>query len=412
MQNSSNPIPDNELQRLISLANLDLDYSNLEESFKDLTALAAKVAGTEISLINIIDSYTQWTLGSHGLAVKQTPREDTVCQYTIMDATALEVPDLSADSRFKDKFYVNGPMGLRYYHGFPLKTEQGINVGALCVLDSEVKMLSPEKVELLEIIAETIVKRLKGYKALNILQGKLKDAEASKKKVAHDIRGPLAGIIGLSEIIREQGASPNIKELMEFIELINKSSKSLLELADEILSAGNKTVLAENEFNLLVFKNKLNELYAPQAKYKNIDLEMIINPDTATVPFSRNKLLQITGNLISNAIKFTPIAGKITIQLDLVVDKEEQLLKIVVVDTGVGMETSAVNSINQGNCTSTTGTIGEKGFGFGLNLISHLVEELNGSLSVEPNPECGTTFTVVLPQPANHKAESLANTTV
>lgn len=412
MQNSMNPIPDNEFQRLISLANLDLDYTNLEEDFKDLTLLAAKIAGTEISLINIIDSYTQWTLGSHGLAVKQIPREDSVCQYTIMDSSSYEVPDLSADPRFKDKFYVDGPLALRYYHGFPLKIAQGINVGALCVMDSKVKPLSEEKVQLLEIIAETIVKRLKGSKAFHMLEEKLEASEALQSKVAHDIRGPLGGIIGLSEIILEQGETTDIKEVIELVGMINNSSKSLLELADEILLAKNQAGLAEKELNLLVFKSKLDALYTPQAKHKNIGLNVTVNPHFATIPFSRNQLLQITGNLISNAIKFTPHGGQIKVDLDLLLGDERQLLKIVVADTGVGMEGDLLNGINDGNCKSTTGTAGEKGFGIGLNVVQHLVKELKGSLSVEANADCGTTFTVVLPQPANHRAENMANTTV
>ncbi len=411
MQNSMNPIPDNEFQRLISLANLDLDYTNLEEDFKDLTLLAAKIAGTEISLINIIDSYTQWTLGSHGLAVKQIPRADSICQYTIMDSSSYEVPDLSADPRFKDKFYVDGPLSLRYYHGFPLKNAQGINVGALCVMDSKVKPLSEEKVHLLEIIAETIVKRLKGSKAFHMLEEKLHASEAIQSKVAHDIRGPLGGIIGLSEIILEQGETTDIKEVIELVGLINNSSKSLLELADEILLAKNQAGLAEKELNLLVFKSKLDALYTPQAKHKNIGLHVTVNPHFAAIPFSRNQLLQITGNLISNAIKFTPHGGQIKVDLDLILGDERQLLKIVVADTGVGMEGDLLNGINDGNCKSTAGTAGEKGFGIGLNVVQHLVKELKGSLSVEANAECGTTFTVVLPQPANHRAENMANTT-
>jgi hypothetical protein len=58
------PIPKNEMERLIGLSEFDLDYSNLEDNFKDLTKLAAKVAGTNISLINLLDSFTQWTIVS------------------------------------------------------------------------------------------------------------------------------------------------------------------------------------------------------------------------------------------------------------------------------------------------------------------------------------------------------------
>lgn len=57
--NTMNPIPENEMERLIALSKLDLDYTDLEGSLSDLTRLAAKIAGTETSLVNLIDNFTQ-----------------------------------------------------------------------------------------------------------------------------------------------------------------------------------------------------------------------------------------------------------------------------------------------------------------------------------------------------------------
>ena len=154
------PMPDNEMERLLTLSEFDLDYDNLTEGFKDLTHLAAKVAGTEISLVNLIDSFTQWSLASFGVDLKQMPREESACQYTIMSDQPFEVPDLRKDDRFHKNPIVTGPLNLRYYYGLPLQTKEGVNIGALCVLDTDLKSMTPEKVELLEIIAQNVVKRL------------------------------------------------------------------------------------------------------------------------------------------------------------------------------------------------------------------------------------------------------------
>lgn len=398
MESNLSPIPENEMQRLIWLSELDLDFSNHEENFKDLTLLAAKVTGTEISLVNIIDSFTQWSISSYGSDVKQIPRPDSVCQYTIMSEQNFEVTDLRADERFNKKFYVNGSLGLRYYYGLPLQLVKGVNIGALCVLDSNLKTLSPEKIELLEIIAQAVVKRLKSFQAYDALSAKLKESEASNKKVAHDIRGPLNGIIGLSELMTQEGESVDIKELVEIIRMINKSGKSLLELADEILSEGGQKPLRNTEFNLPLFKDKLEKLYRPQAKHKNVELMIAVDPLYAEIPFAKNKLVQITGNLISNAIKFTPDGGKIEVNLSLEIKDTEKLLNISVKDSGVGIDPEAVKNIVTGNSGTTAGTMGEKGYGFGLSLVSHLVESLNGEITVSSYPGQGTIFKVVLPQ--------------
>ncbi len=400
MQNP--PIPANELGRLLDLSELDLDYSNHKDNFKDLAKLAAKVAGTPISLVNLIDSYTQWTISDYGLSIEQMPREDSVCQYTIASTDHFEVEDLKTDVRFKDKFYVADEPHLRYYLGVPLKTTKGHNIGALCVLDTELKEIDPEKFELLQIIAEEIVNRLNAYRSISNLKSQLFEAKETKKKVAHDIRGPLGGIIGLAEIISEQGDSNKIDEVLEFIKMIHKSGRSILELADEILSEHKPKSLKSDEFNLLLFKEKLEKLYQLQARNKNITFVVNVDMASSEIPFSKNKLLQITGNLISNAMKFTSVNGKVIVDLELKASDLNNVLQIRVTDTGVGLSETAIKTILNGNASSTNGTGGEHGFGFGLALVKHLVDGLKGTINISSDPGKGATFSVDLPQPSEH----------
>ncbi|MDP2415068.1 GAF domain-containing sensor histidine kinase [Daejeonella sp.] len=392
------PIPENEYARVLNLSDFNLDYSNFQDNFKDLAKLAASVAGTPISLVNLIDSYTQWTISNYGLDLEQMPREDSVCQYTIKyDEKPFEIEDLSKDDRFKDKFYVKEDPLLRYYFGIPLVSD-GLNIGALCVLDREVKTLSPEKEELLRIIADEIVNRLKAYKAIEGLKNRVKEVQATQNKVVHDIRGPLGGIIGLTEIISEQGKENKIDEVLEFINLIHKSGKSILELADEILSAEkNKSVLIKgNEMDMQSFKEKLEKLYIPQAKSKNIQFDVNIIPRAMGIPFPKNKLLQITGNLISNAIKFTPNGGKVSVGLDMDISNSKHNLNIKVKDSGEGLSPKKIDAILNGNASSEEGTEGEKGYGFGLQLIKHLISGLNGKLNISSIPGEGSVFEVVI----------------
>jgi signal transduction histidine kinase len=394
MQNQ--PIPNNELDRLLNLSDFDVDYSNQQEIFKDLAKLAAKVAGTEISLVNLIDTYTQWTISHHGLEIDQMSRDESVCQYTIMGNEGFEVKDLSADDRFKERFYVVDEPNLRYYYGVPLENE-GVNLGALCVLDNQARNITPEKAELLKIIADEIVNRLKGIKVISNLKSKLYEANEDKKKVAHDIRGPLGGIVGLARIIAEQGHDNQIDEVLDFVNMIHKSGHSILELADEILSNNEPRTLKNDEFNLLLFKDKLEKLYAPQARNKNINFAVNISADKATTPFSKNKLLQIIGNLISNAMKFTPADGKVTVDMDIVLAETGAKLKISVSDTGIGLDQESIDKILGGKASSTAGTGGEQGYGFGLTLVKHLVESLKGTMSIHSKEGYGTRFSLSLP---------------
>lgn len=396
-----NPIPKDEFNRLLQLADYDLEYSDLEANLKDLTKLAAKVAGTNISLVNLVDSFTQWSVAGEGLPVMQMPREDSVCQYTIMGNQPFEIKDLTKDDRFKEKFYVTDDPNLKYYWGVPLKNESGFNLGALCVLDTETKFISPEKVELLEIIADEIVNRLKIIKAVALLKSEVNDAREKQKQVAHDIRGPIGGIIGLAQIIKEQGDKNRLDDVLEFIKVIQNSSKSLLDLADEILSSRDevkkKPELAPNEYNLVMLKDKLKNLYGVQAEQKKVRLTVEINEENDQMAFPKAKLLQILGNLISNAIKFTPGGGEVRVTLALFPKTPKNQLVVTVKDSGSGMREEQIDAILKGEGHTTMGTAGEKGYGFGLPLVKHLIDGMGGNLTIDSKPGSYSLFKVDLP---------------
>ncbi|OOG76568.1 histidine kinase [Algoriphagus sp. A40] len=389
------------MERLLELSELDLDFSDLEKSCAELTKLAAKVAGTSISVVNLIDSYTQWSVSSFGLDSKQSSREDSVCQYTILEENSggFEVEDLSVDLRFKDKPYVSKSPFLKYYFGIPLKINENTSLGALCVLHDDYKYLTAEKKEMLGVIAGEVVNRIKTHVEITNLNRKVQEANSIKNRIAHDIRGPIGGIIGLAEIIQIQGNGNKIEEVLEFIDLIQKSGKSLLELTDEILSsnlAGQKHP-KKSEFTLLSLKEKVLDMFGPQAITKNVVLTVQASVSMTEIPFQKTKILQILGNLISNSIKFTPAGGKVEVRLDLEIQKQEKILKLKVKDNGIGITPDKIEEILCGGTASSMGTSGEIGYGFGLNLVHQLVNKLNGRLLLKSELGQGVEFELIIP---------------
>ncbi len=394
------PVPNNEFERLLALNELELDYSDLNQSLGDLTKLAAKIAGTSISFINLIDTFTQWSVSSFGMEVSQTPREESVCQYTILEENSkgLEVPDLAADERFKDRDYVTGDPFLKYYFGVSLKIDEGLAIGSLCVMDDEYRSLSDEKKEMLEIVAEEIVTRIKTLHAISTLKKRLQESNTVKNNVAHDIRGPLGGIVGLTEIIELQGERNTLEEVLNYISLIQKSGKTVLELTDEILSRSSVVGKPkEHEFTLATLREKVIDLFGPQAMTKNVRFRVNHATEHASLPFSKNNILQILGNLISNSIKFTPAGGEVVVNLEMEVKDRFRQLLFKVKDSGVGMSKEKIDQIVNGNTASSSGTSGEKGYGFGLNLVLRLVTNLGGQISVSSEPGTGTQFELTLP---------------
>lgn len=392
-------IPANETERLASLFELDLDYTALNDVFKDLSFLAAKIIGTEISLISFIDSYTQWIVSRFGLEVYQTPIDDTLCQFTLMEEDHLEIEDLSKDQRFLSEDFIGEPMNLKYYFGIPLKSANGFNIGSLCVIDNKLHgKLSDEKIEQLKIIARQIIARINDASSIKSLQDQLRSQTDAYKKVAHDIRGPIGGIIGLADMITGDLDEFPKDELQNIIGMMGKSGQSVLDLADEILKSSLEKLNCTTEvFNLRIFKEKLDKLYQPQAFNKPINLEVEINIAFETISVKKDKLMQIVGNLISNAIKFTPNGGSIRVLLDLFLETNKKTLILEIRDSGMGISQEAIDEILEGTAESSDGTVGEKGYGFGLPMVRKLLNELNGEMNIESKIGQGSCFHIRIP---------------
>ncbi|MBO6586894.1 MAG: GAF domain-containing protein [Gracilimonas sp.] len=399
MPDTSALIPENEFERALKLSEYDIDYSEIHGKLDDLTRLAAHVAGTPISLINLLDTTTQWTVSKVGLDVLQTPREETVCQYVVLDDESLEVEDMTEDERFKDKEYVKNSPHIKYYYGVPLKTPDGHRIGAMCVMDTDEHDLTPEKESFLKIIANEVITRIEYEHKLKLMRHNVDELKEIQRKVSHDIRGPIGGIIGIAEILRDQAKGEKKEELMQLLELINKGGRSVLDLADEILSdfedQSQENQLFKNQLTLEVLQKKLEDLYKPQALNKSIDYKIVINNGHQGLTFPKHKLLQIFGNLVSNAIKFTPENGSVEVSLDI--KKPDLGLIGVIKDNGVGMSGEQIKEIMGNRGRSTKGTGQERGFGFGFKLAKHLTESINGSLLIESQKNEGTEITVNIP---------------
>jgi len=387
---------DIELQRVKSLSEFDLEYDKLQPEFENLTRLAASIAGTDISVINLIDSYTQWSISHFGMAIIQMPREESVCNYTIQQEDYLEIPRLDLDERFREKDFVTGEQKLKYYLGFPLSTTFGARIGTLCVVDKDEKYLSEEKIARLKLIAEEIVIKLQLKKELKESRKQANEAVQTRNKIVHDIRGPLNGIIGLAELALDERSTP--EETLEFMQMIQEAGTNMRELTEDILNElENSTELKNNYFTPSTFSKRLEALYAPQARYKNVKIDFHFNKEIEDFQFPRKKLLQIAGNLISNALKFTNSGGEVLVNLDIDTKIPEQKLLVEVKDSGTGITFERLEELQTGNPVSANGTNGEKGFGLGLNLVFDLVNSLNGTINISSKIREGTSIKVKIP---------------
>ena len=160
------PIPPDEKERLAALERYDILDTPPEETFDNVTVLAAHVCRTPIALMVLIDRNRQWFKARVGVHVRETPREFSFCAHTIMRRSLLIISDATRDQRFaKNPFVASGPK-YRFYAGAPLVTPDNRALGTLCVIDKVHRTLSAAQKKDLKTLSRLVMKELELRRSL------------------------------------------------------------------------------------------------------------------------------------------------------------------------------------------------------------------------------------------------------
>ncbi|MCA1324110.1 PAS domain S-box protein [Herbaspirillum sp. alder98] len=182
------PYPVEEKKRLAVLHSLGLLDSGPDPAFDRVTRLASRLLDVPISLISLLDAERQWFKSKVGLEVEQTPRSQAFCAYTIMEESSLVVSDATDDERFRDNPLVLSEPSIRFYAGVPIRSNEGLPIGTLCVIDSKPKTLKPEELELLQDLASIVTKEIQLLEGLLDTHDQLALSDARLADHEHQFR--------------------------------------------------------------------------------------------------------------------------------------------------------------------------------------------------------------------------------
>lgn len=177
--------PEIESQRAESLRKYQVLDTTPEDSFDDLTRLAAYICQTPIAAIGLTDNDRQWFKSKVGFISTEEPRKNTFCAYTILQTELLIVEDTLTDKRFVDNPFVISEH-IRFYAGTPLINPDGLAIGTLCVLDYVPRVLSSEQQEALRIIALQVVTQLELRRNLSVLEHFIAQRKQSDDMLRHN----------------------------------------------------------------------------------------------------------------------------------------------------------------------------------------------------------------------------------
>jgi GAF domain-containing protein len=177
----------NEAARLEVLHQFEVLDTDPEQTFDDITRLAAYICHTPIAIITLIDAHRQWFKSRVGLSLDETARDVSFCAHAIKQPGPMIVRDALDDTRFKDNPLVLSEPYIRFYAGSPLTTVEGFSLGTLCVIDRYPREITPEQVAALHVLSQQVMTQLELRRTIRSLARSVNEA---KKKV-HDLEQEL-----------------------------------------------------------------------------------------------------------------------------------------------------------------------------------------------------------------------------
>ncbi len=290
--------------------------------------------------------------------------------------------------------------------------EKAIRADELIIANQELAFQNKEKAkradeliianqELL-VVKEDITLLLTAKQEIKLKNEELSKLNAEKDKffaiIAHDLRGPLGGFMGLTEMMADKEQHFEAADIQEMTVKLSQAARQTFNLLENLLEwsqlENGLNGYSPQKLELSQVVSDCMNIVSESARRKGIGLFVDIT-DEPTVFTDKNMLKTVIRNLLSNAIKYTPNGGSVSLSAGL---DENNTVTVSVRDTGIGMsEELHKNLFLIGANIKRPGTQGESSTGLGLQLCKEFVEKQGGKIWVESEEDKGAVFRFTLP---------------
>ena len=285
----------------------------------------------------------------------------------------------------------------------PIRDAEGSVTGA-AVIARDITELKRQQAQLEALLAKERVARTDAEDAQQALaeqNERLRELDRLKDDfislVSHELRTPLTSIQGYLELLLDGGAGELGAEQARFLTVVDRNSRRLMQLVGDLLfmaqvEAG-KLALELDEVDLSEVIGECLEAAQPIADERQLELIAEVQ-EIPTMLGDRSRLGQVLDNLVSNALKFTPHSGRVSVRVSA--EGDDALVEIV--DTGVGIPVDEQDRLFERFFRSSNATEQAiPGTGLGLTIAKTIVERHEGSITIESVEGAGTTVRVRLP---------------
>ena len=247
--------------------------------------------------------------------------------------------------------------------------------------------------------AVNISDKKEAFREIKRLRNDLKSTNQFKNEfianITHELRTPVNGIIGLTNLLLETSLQPN---QLDAVNMMRSSCSKMETIINNVLDysklASNKMVLEQKEFEFPNFIDHIVSIHSSSINEKGLKLNVNVADDIPKrVIGDEYRLTQVLNNIISNAIKFTSV-GQIVLEVAKVSQSSQDVeLFFMVIDTGIGISREEMDCLFK-SFTQVDGSFTRRfgGTGLGLSISKLLIEAMQGTITVESEKDQGSTF--------------------
>jgi signal transduction histidine kinase len=214
--------------------------------------------------------------------------------------------------------------------------------------------------------------------------------------VSYQLRTPLHTIMGFADILNNQYFGTLNERQMEYTRTISKESNKLLLLINDVLDLATieagRMALSYKTIAIADLLNAAKQMTAEWARQQNLEIVIDCPTEIGSFDADENRMKQTLFNLIGNAIKYTPVGGRITLEAR----RDEPWIKLSVIDTGIGIPDSDKVRVF-GKFERANAQARQTGAGLGLSLVKSFVELHGGRIEIAGNGDHGTRVSCFLP---------------
>lgn len=389
----------NENRRALVLESYNLKNINKDPDYDELINLAATICDVPVAFLSIIEPLKISFKSKMGIDLTEIERDISFTQAILDSGKEFISINYQEDPKIFDNSSNLYNNNFQFFAGFLLKDPSGYPLGALIVLDHKERTLEENQVRALKVLANQSMKLIEFSKQkhqFQLVQHKLKQKYEELEKfaslVSHDIKSPLANIISLTELLKEENIGKFDEETTQYLNYLVESSYALRNYVDGILTFYRSEHILEKDYENV----DLHQLLQGIAKLYEVSENIIIQYPSDAVLKNVNKaaLTQVFLNLISNGLKYNQ---KPVRKIEIKFKEESEYYVFDVIDNGEGFPEENADKIFQLFTTlDTVDRDGNPGSGIGLATVHKLVNSMGGKITFKSTPGEGSCFTFTI----------------